>query len=435
MRPFLIFLDEPTSGLDSFAAFSVIKKLAQLSSGYGTNVLVAIHQPSSEVFHTFQQAMLLTKGRCLFMGGIDALSRQLAANGHPCKAEYNLCDHAVFIIQTESDEHLDKLRAAMDEGMEAAGDSFRKLSVKVAEGTTSTAVPSTGVEVKGGSASASGERTAGFWRQLYELSKRENEGVWRNKPGLIASIVIPIVLNLFFAGIFAGVGDTSSPTYDLQSHFGAITQVLIGGMFGAAQPLLLRFPLDRGIFLREYATSCYGATPYFLSRTMVEIPRALLEAVLVHAVVYWIMALQGSWIVYVMTYWITGTAASSTALLVGCIASNPEVASQAAPLIFVPQLLFAGFFIKTGLIPDFLAWIQYICGLKYGMNIIIINEFGAATRAGWAPEQQAAAERVITTNEIDPGKSWLYVMILVLIICCFRFAAIAALTRRSKNFF
>ena len=42
--------------------------------------------------------------------------------------------------------------------------------------------------------------------------------------------------------------------YNIQGHFGAVAQVLIGGMFGAAQPLLLRFPLDRGIFLREYAT-------------------------------------------------------------------------------------------------------------------------------------------------------------------------------------
>ena len=44
------------------------------------------------------------------------------------------------------------------------------------------------------------------------------------------------------------------------SHFGAVTMVAIGGMFGSAQPLLLRFPLDRGIFLREYATSTYGCT-------------------------------------------------------------------------------------------------------------------------------------------------------------------------------
>ena len=50
-----------------------------------------------------------------------------------------------------------------------------------------------------------------------------------------------------------------------------MTQIAIGGMFGSAQPLLLRFPLDRGIFLREYATSTYGALPYFLSKVGVRV--------------------------------------------------------------------------------------------------------------------------------------------------------------------
>ena len=50
----------------------------------------------------------------------------------------------------------------------------------------------------------------------------------------------------------------------LQGHFGAVAQVLIGGMFGAAQPLLLKFPLERGIFLREYAPMPHTVPPYTL---------------------------------------------------------------------------------------------------------------------------------------------------------------------------
>ena len=32
-------------------------------------------------------------------------------------------------------------------------------------------------------------------------------------------------------------------------------QIAIGGLFSSAQPLLIRFPLDRNIFLREYSTA------------------------------------------------------------------------------------------------------------------------------------------------------------------------------------
>ena len=55
MKPELIFLDEPTSGLDSFAAQSVCRKLVELGSTRGCNILCTIHQPASEVFHTFNK--------------------------------------------------------------------------------------------------------------------------------------------------------------------------------------------------------------------------------------------------------------------------------------------------------------------------------------------------------------------------------------------
>lgn len=53
-RPSILFLDEPTSGLDSWAAYSVIQNLKALSAK-GCTILTTIHQPSSEVFHLFDQ--------------------------------------------------------------------------------------------------------------------------------------------------------------------------------------------------------------------------------------------------------------------------------------------------------------------------------------------------------------------------------------------
>jgi hypothetical protein len=113
-------------------------------------------------------------------------------------------------------------------------------------------------------------------------------------------------------------------------------------MFAAAQPLLLRFPLDRAIFLREYATNSYGAIPYFLSKSMVELPQSLMQSIITWLAVYWLMGFHGSILVFILVFWLTGLAAASTALLVGCLATNPEVAQQVSPAIFVPQLLFAG---------------------------------------------------------------------------------------------
>jgi hypothetical protein len=44
--------------------------------------------------------------------------------------------------------------------------------------------------------------------------------------------------------------------------------------------------------------------------------------------------------------------------------------------LFVPQILFSGFFIRTSLIPIYMRWAQYLCSLKYAINLLLIIEFG-----------------------------------------------------------
>lgn len=286
-------------------------------------------------------------------------------------------------------------------------------------------------------ASDGSHAAAGFCTQLYALSSREALYIWRNKPGLIASILVPLLLNFFFAGIFGGSGDTSADGYSLQGHFGGVAQVAIGAMFGAAQPLLLRFPLDRGIFLREYATSTYGAVPYFLSKTVVEVPQQFNQALLVMVAFYFVAGLQGSFIIHVVVLWLTSMAAASTALLVGCLAPNAEVAIQSSPPIFVLQLLFAGVFIPTSRIPEGLRWIQYLCSLKYGINLIAINEFGNATQIAndWTPAQRAGADFFLEGIDVKPDEWWIYLIVLLSLLCFFRTLAVVALSRRASAFF
>merc|ERR1712224_124729 len=66
--------------------------------------------------------------------------------------------------------------------------------------------------------------------------------------------------------------------------------------------------------------------------------------------------------------------AASYALCIGSIASNVNVAVQLTPLLFVPQLLFAGLFIAIKDIPVWLRWAQYLCSLKYSINIMATIE-------------------------------------------------------------
>ncbi|MFS7949362.1 putative P-loop containing nucleoside triphosphate hydrolase, ABC transporter family G [Helianthus anomalus] len=67
ISPSLFFIDEPTSGLDSTTALKFIELLQDIAETEKT-VITTIHQPSSQLFHKFDNLILLSKWRLLYFG-------------------------------------------------------------------------------------------------------------------------------------------------------------------------------------------------------------------------------------------------------------------------------------------------------------------------------------------------------------------------------
>jgi len=222
-----------------------------------------------------------------------------------------------------------------------------------------------------------------------------------------------------------GIGHKDDQPGGLQGHFGAICNVCIGIMFGAAQPLILQFPSERPIFLREYAANMYGTIPYFLAKTIVEIPVGFLTSLENWLISYFIMGFSGNFFYLVVITWGLTITASSTALFIGCSVANAQSAQELAPLIFVPQILFTGIFIPIGLVPVWLRWMQYLAALKYAINLACIVEFGSI----------AGGDVILTTQDIDKDKAWLYVLNLACILAGFRLLAMINLRRKASFVF
>ena len=191
------------------------------------------------------------------------------------------------------------------------------------------------------------------------------------------------------------------------------------------------FPSERPRFVREYATGTYGAFAYFCSKLVTELPLSFSTSLLAFIIGYWMVGLHGSFILHVLITWLVGLCAASTGLLFGCVAANAQEAMQAAPAIFVPQILFAGLFIKIDQIPAWIRWAQYLCSLKFGMDLFLVNEFsGGACVSG----QQAACAGLLASSDVDVDLWWAYVLVMVGIFLLFRLLGLLILTRKARGF-
>ena len=115
--PSLLLLDEPTSGLDSESAIIVINMLKKLAVENKSAVLCTIHQPSSEIFQLFDQAIFLSggsnialSGHVIYQGPVKQIPEYLAGvdKKYELQLGYNIADHMMSLCH--KDEAIEDLK-------------------------------------------------------------------------------------------------------------------------------------------------------------------------------------------------------------------------------------------------------------------------------------------------------------------------------------
>uniref|UniRef100_A0A7S3YF66 ABC transporter domain-containing protein n=1 Tax=Lotharella globosa TaxID=91324 RepID=A0A7S3YF66_9EUKA len=323
-QPKIIFLDEPTSGLDTYSAFNACEILKKLCKR-GCSVVCTIHQPSSEIFHLFDKTLLIQSGYIVYHGAVNDMPAYFDSLGekYACPPNYNPADHVMFLMQAKEKHKGDH--------------SFMRESwaKREAEHKEDILPP----DLKREASFMVEYRTkAGICRQFAYLLTREVRNTFRDRKTLIARFGLTTFLHTLYGLVFKGVGASD----DYNSRYGALLQLCVAAMFGCAQPMILNFPFERPVFIREYIAGSYNVAPYFLSKAMMEIPLAMSQTLVGLMLGYFLIELKGNFFRLWMGLFLLGIVSSSVAILLGCATSNVKAALETTPIIFVPQMLFAG---------------------------------------------------------------------------------------------
>jgi hypothetical protein len=417
----MVFLDEPTSGLDSFSAVQVCQVLKKVANA-GASVLFTIHQPSSEIFASFDHLILLDKGRVLYNGSVSDVPSYFGERGYPCPNNFNPADWIVHVAQKYPPQLLE------DHGFFPVDD--REMF--------DASVPGKGEDVFGEPivkrSKLDEERSPGWLTQTKLLFFRELIHIYRFPLPAQTRYGLTLFLSILIGGIFYGVGETSTAdAFNLQSQFGALMVLLCFTILGTAQPAILFFPEERPIFLREYSTDHYSVLSYFFSRLCLEVTYTSTQVLIMNVIIHPMVSFDASiWIYFLITF-VVALSGTALSVMLGVISGgNPKVAQQLLPLIFLPQILFSGFFVSPSLIPSFLRWIQYLCVLTYGVRILAIEEFFYCSDN---PLELSNCRLLLNNIEANPDDVWWYWLIVMAQFVFFRSVALVLLRKSATKFY
>lgn len=131
-----------------------------------------------------------------------------------------------------------------------------------------------------------------------------------------------------------------------------------------------------------------------------------------------------------MTLYGLAMASTALAVLIGSAIEDPKLAVEFLPVLFVPQILFAGFFVNPQFIPVWLRWAQWLCTLKYGVNLRLWYEWGGETE-----ESCEGCVKLLRSLSVEEGNIWWYWVVLAALFLVFRIMGLAILRYKATKFY
>ena len=390
-NPEALFLDEPTSGLDSFQAQNVVRALQDLAA-HGRTVVCTIHQPRSSIFKLFDQLLLISEGKMLYIGDSEKAVEYFAKLSFMCPDLTNPADFFMDITSMDRRSEVaeknsrDRLRLFANKCEER---ELGENAVKLA-GAMNSSLFGNG-NAGGGSGSNNSKnrkkkgedntlvnkyqgRGANWFQQFALLMDRSLREQKRNVIGIFVPIVIDVIYALILSALYRDLGKDQQ---GVQDRIGCLFFICLNVAYTSALPAINLFAGEKAVIGRERSSGAYSCSAYYISKYIAELPK-LLPRLFFCALVYNVVGFrEGAEYFWTFVSIIICEALAAQALGIFMAASLPVGAALAlGPASITIFTLFGGIYLNVDSIPKGAGWIKYIDFIYYAFSALAANEFG-----------------------------------------------------------
>jgi len=132
-------------------------------------------------------------------------------------------------------------------------------------------------------------------------------------------------------------------------------------LMSALAPVVLTFPKERAVFLKEENSKLYTISSYFTGRSIVELPILVFLPIIWFLIIYWMSKLNDThaynFFIALFIGFLVCLVGNSFGLLIGSFFSEARSAMSIVPLVVFPLMLFGGFYKNSGDLPVWSGWI------------------------------------------------------------------------------
>ncbi|TMW61664.1 hypothetical protein Poli38472_010727 [Pythium oligandrum] len=436
------FMDEISTGLDSAATYDIIKTQRSVAKNLRKTVVIALLQPSPEVYALFDDVIILNDGEVMYHGPVTKAVDYFRDLGFVCPPRRDVADY-LLDLGTHMQRQYQMTRADGSKHLRKPSEFanvFRKSAIydemmSYINGPHDSAL----LQDKDEMFNLVPEFHQSFWPSTKTLINREFKKMSRNMAFFGGRVMTIVITGLLNASVFWQF-NPKDPQVVLGIVFGP---VLFFGLNQSAQmPVYIS---DREIFYRQRAANFYHSSSYVLANVIAQIPVSIAEAVIYGSIVYWMCGFVGTataFFTFLLLLFLTSLAFCSLFFLMSTIAPDLHVAEPITMVNILFFVLFGGFVMTKDQIPDYFIWIYWLNPISWAMRGLAINqyrneEFDVCEYKGvkYCDDYgMKMGEYTLGLFAIDSDKVWLWYGVIYLVAAAIVCMSLAAFVLEHKRY-
>ncbi|KAL8527695.1 hypothetical protein ACS0TY_005512 [Phlomoides rotata] len=372
-NPSIIFMDEPTTGLDARAAAVVMRAVKNVANT-GRTIVCTIHQPSIDIFESFDELLLLKAGgRMSYYGPLGQQSCKMieyfeGISGVPrIRDNYN---PAAWMLEVTS------------------ASSEIELSIDFAEIYSKSSLHENNKEVvKKLSKAPSGSTDVHFatryaqngWGQFKACLWKQHLSYWRSPKYNLMRLLHMLFTAFIFGVLFWGQGKKIDNQQSLFTLLGSMYASALFCGINNSSSVMPYVSTERSVVYRERFAGMYASWAYSAAHVVIEIPYLFAQAVAFTAITYPMIGYYWSaykvlW--YLYTMFCTLLYFTYLGMMLVSITPSFPVATILQSAFYTMLNLFSGFLIPHPQIPRWWIWFYYVVPTSWSLNGMLTSQFG-----------------------------------------------------------